>query len=121
MIKTKYESLEEKQQSPGLYQTQGGVQIKPLQPDQASVSDSIMFVERENSKQKQLEEDFKNDKEAQLLADLKKAFFQIDVDGSGVITAEELKAALEKLGEDLTKEELENLVATADVNGDGKI
>mgnify|MGYP006120994935 CR=1 FL=1 len=65
------------------------------------------------------EADKKNEEE--ILADLKAAFFRIDDDGSGIISPDELKDALKKLGEDLTDEEIEELVEAADLDGDGQI
>ena len=63
------------------------------------------------------ETDLKNEKV--LLSNLKKAFFKIDVDGSGQISPEELREALMKLGEDITDDEIEQMVKAADTNIDG--
>ena len=40
---------------------------------------------------------------------------------NGYITARELKEVMAKLGEKLTTKEVEELVAEADTNGDGRI
>ena len=55
------------------------------------------------------------------MQDLKMAFFRIDHDGSGVISPQELRVALTRLGEDLTEREIQELVEAADINGDGLI
>ena len=48
-------------------------------------------------------------------------FDQIDVDNSGVIDADELKLALEKMGMKLTKGNVEAMIRVVDDNGDGVI
>ena len=48
--------------------------------------------------------------------------FQImDVDGSGTISKEELKLALEALGEAASDTDIEYMVASADPDGDGMV
>mmetsp|Transcript_20601 Transcript_20601/g.83626 ORF Transcript_20601/g.83626 Transcript_20601/m.83626 type:complete len:154 (-) Transcript_20601:1806-2267(-) len=49
------------------------------------------------------------------------AFKVFDKDGSGKISAEELRNVLLKLGENLTSEEATDLIKAADLNGDGEI
>ena len=44
-------------------------------------------------------------------------FKAFDLDGNGVITAEELGKVLERQGEKLTKEELDSMIKAADRNG----
>mmetsp|Transcript_97970 Transcript_97970/g.277098 ORF Transcript_97970/g.277098 Transcript_97970/m.277098 type:complete len:151 (-) Transcript_97970:118-570(-) len=51
----------------------------------------------------------------------KKRFAEIDVDGSGAITADELGGLLGKCGQAPTSEQLTLMVAEADTNGDGSI
>ena len=61
---------------------------------------------------------------------MEQAFALFDADGSGVISREEFKAALERLGFQgdadrtdlpaLTEEEIEALIDSADANGDGE-
>ena len=68
-----------------------------------------------------------NNSEASL--SMEQAFALFDTDGSGVISREEFKAALERLGFQgdadrtdlpaLTEEEIEALIDSADANGDG--
>merc|ERR1712183_240382 len=53
--------------------------------------------------------------------ELAEAFKIFDKDGSGFIDAKELKNVMEGLGEDLTDEEIDEMVKEADLNGDGKI
>ncbi|KAJ3670453.1 hypothetical protein LUZ60_010777 [Juncus effusus] len=52
---------------------------------------------------------------------LKQMFNNIDTDGSGSITYEELKAGLAKLGSKLTENEVQQLMEAADVDGNGSI
>ena len=49
------------------------------------------------------------------------AFSFFDQDGDGTITADELCQCMKKLGEDLTKEEIEEMVKEADADGNGEI
>lgn len=52
---------------------------------------------------------------------LKEAFDVFDADKNGFIDAEELKQAMLSVGEDLNDQELTSLLASADINGDGKV
>lgn len=52
---------------------------------------------------------------------MREAFKQFDVDGNGVITADELRIAMTTLGEPLSKEDVDEMIAEADVNGDGVV
>lgn len=49
------------------------------------------------------------------------AFRVFDVDGDGFITADELRSVMTKLGESLSAEEIEEMIVTADTDGDGKV
>ncbi|XP_062557052.1 calmodulin-A-like [Armigeres subalbatus] len=53
--------------------------------------------------------------------ELMEAFRIFDRDGNGLISAEELRAALHSFGEQLSDEEIEELLREADVNSDGQI
>ena len=44
-----------------------------------------------------------------------------DRDGSGFITAPELRIAMAKIGDKLTHKEVDEIVREADVDGDGQI
>ncbi|XP_055637648.1 uncharacterized protein LOC129776187 [Toxorhynchites rutilus septentrionalis] len=52
---------------------------------------------------------------------LKEAFRIFDRDGNGLISAEELRAALKSFGEQLAEEEIDEMLREADVNCDGQI
>ena len=52
---------------------------------------------------------------------VERAFKAIDVDGSGLISPDELQMALAVLGEDLTKKETYKLIRMFDFNMDGQI
>ena len=53
--------------------------------------------------------------------DTKHAFNVFDRNGDGLISAEELKAAMNNLGEPITEGEVNMMILEADVNGDGQI
>ena len=53
--------------------------------------------------------------------DLKKAFKLFDRDGSGSLDAAEFRHVLENLADHFTKEEIDEMVAQADVDGNGTI
>jgi calcium-dependent protein kinase len=55
------------------------------------------------------------------IAGLREMFKAIDADGSGTVTADELKAALERKGGDIPRAELEQLVALVDADSSGCI
>lgn len=48
-----------------------------------------------------------------------RAFELIDQDGKGVVVLEDLERVAQDLGEDITREELEEMVELADQSGDG--
>lgn len=62
-----------------------------------------------------------NATEDMLQADAEDTFMAIDTDGSGFIELDELWDDLELRGFDLTREQVEEIFASLDVNGDGKI
>ena len=49
------------------------------------------------------------------------AFRAFDTDGSGFISREELKNVIENLGEDMTDEDVEQMITESDVDGDGRV
>lgn len=64
---------------------------------------------------------FKTPKEDDAEADLKAAFMVFDKDGNGYITRDELKSAMQIMGEQLTDRDLDELLRTTDHDCDGKI
>ncbi|CAH1961281.1 unnamed protein product [Acanthoscelides obtectus] len=53
--------------------------------------------------------------------DLGAAFQVFDLDGDGYITREELRTAMEMIGESVTESQLTNLIRTADLDNDNRI
>ena len=53
--------------------------------------------------------------------ELRQAFAVFDKDGSGTISADELRGVLKSLGEKLTDEEIDEMMRTADKDGSGTI
>ena len=58
---------------------------------------------------------------AEQIAELRKAFDVMDANKDGVVTKEELKNLLKGLGEDVTDEVVDEMIAIADTNNDGKV
>ena len=56
--------------------------------------------------------------ESELLAD---AFKEFDLDGSGLISPDEMRLVLNQLGETLSEEEVDDFIQNVDMNGDGQI
>ncbi|KAH8693870.1 putative calmodulin [Talaromyces proteolyticus] len=54
-------------------------------------------------------------------AELREAFRVFDQDGSGSIDAEEIRRVMKSIGENLTDEEIDDMIRQADANGDGTI
>ena len=55
------------------------------------------------------------------VAVVKEAFKEVDVDGSGTITPEELKKVMKEQGEKIPEGVINVMVAMADTDGDGKM
>ncbi|CAL1126429.1 unnamed protein product [Cladocopium goreaui] len=53
--------------------------------------------------------------------ELQEAFSVFDRDKSGQVTASELKHVMNSLGEKVTNEEVEQMIAEADIDGDGEL
>ena len=58
---------------------------------------------------------------ARIKGDVKATFRQVDTDQSGYIDKEELRAVLQKLGGEVTEEEVDKCYGQLDENDDGKI
>jgi calmodulin len=54
-------------------------------------------------------------------AEIREAFNVFDKDGSGKISSEELRHIMKSLGEDLTDDEIQQMIREADTDGDGEI
>ena len=54
-------------------------------------------------------------------AELREMFKVFDIDGNGFISAEEFKWTMMNQGEQLTEEEVGDIIKAADKNGDGQI
>jgi|EP00966_Prymnesium_polylepis_P206322 hypothetical protein len=54
-----------------------------------------------------------------LTEDLRKAFNELDEDGSGELDKEEVKGALQKANPSITDEEVDKMIAWADLDGNG--
>ena len=59
--------------------------------------------------------------ESDITEQIVETFHVFDEDGSGSISAAELKHVMTNLGEKLTEKEIDNLFADGDVDGDGQI
>uniref|UniRef100_A0A8C4ST56 EF-hand domain-containing protein n=1 Tax=Erpetoichthys calabaricus TaxID=27687 RepID=A0A8C4ST56_ERPCA len=55
------------------------------------------------------------------IAEFKEAFFMFDKDGDGTITAQELGTVMRSLGQTPSDQELQDLINSADVDGNGLI
>lgn len=60
-------------------------------------------------------------KKADSDAELREAFKVFDRDNSGTIDADELRHIMKSIGEDLTDEQIDDMVREADKDGDGLI
>lgn len=53
--------------------------------------------------------------------EIKKTFDMFDADGDGVITADEVRKILEQTEQELSEEDVEQVIRDADSDGDGRI
>lgn len=53
--------------------------------------------------------------------ELRSVFQVFDKDNNGYITKDELKKAMEKMNQDVTDEDIEEMMKEADVNNDGQV
>jgi calmodulin len=58
---------------------------------------------------------------AEELEEMRQAFRVFDIDGNGLIDANELKVTMFNLGENLSDRDVKQMIKLADRNGDGKI
>ena len=58
---------------------------------------------------------------AEQIEELKEAVTQMDANGDGFVTKDELKAMLSSLGEPVEDSVVNEMMNVADVNGDGKV
>ena len=58
---------------------------------------------------------------AEQILELKAAFEQMDSNGDGFVTKDELKAMLSSLGDAVEDSVVNEMMAVADLNGDGKV
>lgn len=54
-------------------------------------------------------------------AELRQAFKVFDADNSGSINIDELRTVMKSIGENLSEQEIEQMLKLADTNGDGTI
>jgi calmodulin len=63
----------------------------------------------------------KNMAESNPVEDLREAFKIFDKNGDGKIDPKELRHVMTNLGEKLTDDEVDEMIQTADADGDGKV
>ena len=52
-------------------------------------------------------------------AEIREAFFTFDMNGNGYVGASEIRFVLDALGEEVTDEEIDEMIRIVDVDGDG--
>ena len=82
-----------------------------------SESGQIEFEEFIEMIRKMKGDEGESDKEEGMRA----AFNAFDADGNGTITACEMREVMTKLGQDLTDEQIKEMINEADIDGDGQI
>jgi calmodulin len=63
----------------------------------------------------------KNERDENAEDEMIEAFKVFDSDGNGMISSDELRQIMDNLGEKLSKEEVDEMVKEADIDGDGQI
>ncbi|XP_065832651.1 calmodulin-2 [Oscarella lobularis] len=99
-----------------------------MNPTKEEVADMIKFADLDGNATLELDEFLKmmefnsgGPKGREEREELKAAFKEFDADGNGFITAEELRKVMAKMGDKLSKAEVEQMVKDADDSGDGKV
>lgn len=54
-------------------------------------------------------------------AEIKETFFTFDVSGNGFVGASEIRFVLDALGENVTDEEIDEMIRMIDADGDGQV
>jgi calmodulin len=94
-------------------------------PTNAELQEMIAEVDKDNSGKIEFNEFLdlfaRKMKDPDTEEDLIEAFKIFDKDGSGSISASELRHVMTTLGEKLTEEEADEMIREADTNGDGYI
>ncbi|KAK9675167.1 EF-hand domain pair [Popillia japonica] len=80
--------------------------------------DHVLSREEE---EKELRDAFRGRSREEEEKELRDAFRVFDKHNRGYITASDLRAVLQCLGEDLSEEEIEDMIKEVDVDGDGRI
>ncbi|CAH1118911.1 unnamed protein product [Phaedon cochleariae] len=70
---------------------------------------------------KQIQQPSHGDVDEDLTGDLTAAFQVFDLDGDGFISREELKIAMDMIGEEITEDQLDHAIEVADTDKDGRI
>ncbi|KAH3853236.1 calmodulin-A-like [Dreissena polymorpha] len=94
-------------------------------PTEAELQDMINEVDADGSGMIEFPEFLtmmvRNMRDIDTVEDLRQAFNVFDKDGTGKISAAELRHVMSNLGEKLTEEEVDEMLREADVDGDGEI
>ena len=54
-------------------------------------------------------------------AEIKEAFYTFDMNGNGYVGAAEIRFVMDALGEQVTDEEIDEMIRMLDVDGDGEV
>ncbi|XP_070538762.1 calmodulin-like [Ptychodera flava] len=89
-------------------------EVQVITKDVASGNGSIHFANFVSMMLRRMKEDNRGD-------ELKEAFGMFDKDGDGFLTIVDLREAIRNLGENLTDEEIYEIIYESDADGDGKL